>query len=257
MDANNILSLLQQLDDEIDDLEDALEPLIQPAIAETASKLPVLDKAKLYILVTYAIESVLFCMLLMAEALISTDFGIAYLRLNGVKAREHPVFQELTRVKQYFDKIKAAELPAHARENLSLNKQAAGRLIKAGLVSPKNYIWLRLRLTSPQAGNETYDVRRAEQQAREKARSHIKFEESSSNQKAAAAYSTKVSTSKQDSTNEESSTLDRATAPLKSKKRKMGATVTGEQNSSSTIASGKRKSEKDSNSTSKKSRRSA
>ncbi|CAL3968376.1 unnamed protein product, partial [Diplocarpon coronariae] len=35
-----------------------------------------------------------------------------YLRLHGVNAREHPVFKELTRVKQYFDKIKAAETPA-------------------------------------------------------------------------------------------------------------------------------------------------
>lgn len=134
MDSTNLLTLLEQLDDEIDDLEDALEPLIQTAISETASKLPVLDKAKLYILVTYAIESVLFCMSVKTEAFASTDFFIAYLRLNGVKAREHPVFQELTRVKQYFDKIKLAESPADARDNLSLDKQAAGRFIKAGLV---------------------------------------------------------------------------------------------------------------------------
>jgi exosome complex protein LRP1 len=59
----------------------------------------------------------------------------AYLRLNGVKAREHPVFQELTRVKQYFDKIKAAETPVEKRENMSIDKQAAARFIKAGLVS--------------------------------------------------------------------------------------------------------------------------
>jgi exosome complex protein LRP1 len=58
----------------------------------------------------------------------------AYLRLNGVKAREHPVFLELTRVKQYFDKIKAAEAPAKDR-NLVIDKSAAARFIKAGLVS--------------------------------------------------------------------------------------------------------------------------
>jgi hypothetical protein len=61
MDASNVLSLLEQLDDEIDDLEGSLAPLLNTTLAETSSKLPVLDKAKLYVLVTYAIESVLFC----------------------------------------------------------------------------------------------------------------------------------------------------------------------------------------------------
>jgi exosome complex protein LRP1 len=59
---------------------------------------------------------------------------LAYLRLNGVKAREHPVFIELTRVKQYFDKIKAAETPV-AERNMTMDKAAAARFIKAGLVS--------------------------------------------------------------------------------------------------------------------------
>jgi hypothetical protein len=59
----------------------------------------------------------------------------AYLRLNGVQAKEHPVFKELTRVKQYFEKIKVAEAgPTKPRENLSLNKEAAGRVIKHALV---------------------------------------------------------------------------------------------------------------------------
>lgn len=67
--------------------------------------------------------------------IISLTF-IAYLRLNGVKAREHPVFKELTRVKQYFEKVKLAENPiaVEKRQNLSLDKEAAARIIKAGLV---------------------------------------------------------------------------------------------------------------------------
>jgi exosome complex protein LRP1 len=59
----------------------------------------------------------------------------AYLRLNGVQARAHPVFTELTRVKQYFEKIKLVENPVGKRENLSVDKGAASRIIKAGLVS--------------------------------------------------------------------------------------------------------------------------
>lgn len=61
MDASSILTLLEQLDDEIDDLEESLSPLLSATLAETSSKLPLLDRAKLYVLVTYAIESVLFC----------------------------------------------------------------------------------------------------------------------------------------------------------------------------------------------------
>ncbi|OWP06736.1 exosome-associated family protein [Marssonina coronariae] len=126
MDSTKVMSLLEALDDEIDDLEESLEPLLKSALSETASKLPLLDKAKLYVLVTYAIESMLF----------------SYLRLHGVNAREHPVFKELTRVKQYFDKIKAAETPAER---------------------------------TMAAGNDKYDLARAEQIAKENAKAHVKF----------------------------------------------------------------------------------
>src|SRR5579863_12617 len=61
MDSSKVLSLLEQLDDEIDDLEESLAPLLKQALSETSSKLPLLDKAKLFVLVTYAIESMLFC----------------------------------------------------------------------------------------------------------------------------------------------------------------------------------------------------
>jgi exosome complex protein LRP1 len=60
--------------------------------------------------------------------------SLAYLRLNGINAREHAVFTELTRVKQYFQKIDAAENPVAEKSNLKLDKGAAGRFIKAGLV---------------------------------------------------------------------------------------------------------------------------
>jgi exosome complex protein LRP1 len=61
MDSSQILSLLEELDDNIDDIEDALAPFLEKTVPEVASKLPLLDKAKLYTLVTYAIESILFC----------------------------------------------------------------------------------------------------------------------------------------------------------------------------------------------------
>jgi exosome complex protein LRP1 len=108
--------------------------------------------------------------------------SLAYLRLNGVKARERPVFIELTRVKQYFDKIKTAETPAE--RNKTVDKAAAARFIKAGLVSqdsiPAFFPGTYPRTTnSLQAGNDKYDLERAEQQAKERARAHIKFEQTS------------------------------------------------------------------------------
>lgn len=138
MDSADILSLLEQLDDEINDLENSLAPLLKPALSETASKLPLLDNAKLYVLVTYALESMIFCEFIsfhMHPYVHPSNRLPAYLRLNGVKAREHQVFKELTRVKQYFDKIKNAETPVGNRENIRVDKQAAARFIKAGLAS--------------------------------------------------------------------------------------------------------------------------
>ena len=61
----------------------------------------------------------------------------AYLLLNGENAKEHAVFTELTRLRQYFEKIKKAEAGPLKRD-LSLDKQAAGRFIKHALVRLKH-----------------------------------------------------------------------------------------------------------------------
>lgn len=138
-----MLSLVEDLSSNIDDLEESLAPLLKTALSASTSKLPLLDKAKLYVLATYAIESILF----------------SALRLNGVDAKAHPVFQELSRVKDYFGKIKHAETPA-AKRNTAVDKEAAGRFIKHGL-----------------AGNDRYDRERAERAAREKAGGKRKLED--------------------------------------------------------------------------------
>lgn len=67
------------------------------------------------------------------------SFFPAYLRLHGVNAKDHPVFKELTRVKQYFEKIKALETGPEKR-TMTLDKEAAGRFIKHGLVSIHTYL---------------------------------------------------------------------------------------------------------------------
>lgn len=62
METTNVESLIANLEDNLDDLKDALAPLLSGPLSDTASKLPILDKAQLYILWVYALESVLFCM---------------------------------------------------------------------------------------------------------------------------------------------------------------------------------------------------
>lgn len=61
MDPTDLLPLLEQLDDNVDDLEGVLEPLLASTLLKSSSKLPVMDKAKLHVLITYTLESLIFC----------------------------------------------------------------------------------------------------------------------------------------------------------------------------------------------------
>lgn len=60
--ASDLTPLLEQLEDSIDDIEEVLEPLLERGLTTTAQKLPLLDKAKLHVLLSYSIESLIFCM---------------------------------------------------------------------------------------------------------------------------------------------------------------------------------------------------
>lgn len=55
--------------------------------------------------------------------------------MKGINAREHAVFQELIRVKQYLQKVKGVEDRDKERGTASLDKDAAGRIIKHALVN--------------------------------------------------------------------------------------------------------------------------
>jgi exosome complex protein LRP1 len=61
MDTANVISLVEHLEDNVEELEEHFEPLLSAALAATTKKLPLLDKAKLYVLIVYSIESLLFC----------------------------------------------------------------------------------------------------------------------------------------------------------------------------------------------------
>ncbi|KND92573.1 Exosome complex protein [Tolypocladium ophioglossoides CBS 100239] len=118
-DVKDITPDLNRLESQLDGLEDALEPLLG-GLEQQASQLPLLDKAKLFSLTAYAIESLLF----------------SSLRLQGTDAQNHAVFTELKRVQQYFAKIKAIEEP-EAQRTMAVNQEAAARILKADLSDNK------------------------------------------------------------------------------------------------------------------------
>ena len=62
MEAAELVSLIEILDDNVDDLEEAMQPLLCKTMNDTAANLPLMDKAQLYVFIAYAIESVLFCL---------------------------------------------------------------------------------------------------------------------------------------------------------------------------------------------------
>ncbi|KAF2131881.1 hypothetical protein P153DRAFT_364360 [Dothidotthia symphoricarpi CBS 119687] len=136
--------LVEDLEVNIDELTSTLAPILDTPLHTTASSLPLLDKAKLYVLAAYSIESLLF----------------STLQASGANAKEHALFPELARLKKYFAKIKEVEerAPGGAWEKRArVDTGAAARFIKHGL-----------------AGNDRYDAERKERMAREKKRAQEK-----------------------------------------------------------------------------------
>lgn len=62
MESADLIPTIERLDDDVDDLEEALKPILESTVVETSKKLPVMDKAKFHVWVTYALESLIFCM---------------------------------------------------------------------------------------------------------------------------------------------------------------------------------------------------
>lgn len=66
MDITDIGPGLDQLSTSLDQLEADLKPLLGD-LSTASSKLPLLDKAKLYVLAAYTLESLLFCISISAQ----------------------------------------------------------------------------------------------------------------------------------------------------------------------------------------------
>lgn len=107
----------------------------------------------------------------------------AFVRLNGINAKEHPVYRELTRVKQYFDKIKDIEFPA--QKIMELDKPAAARIIKHALVSVSRLLLLGEADIWKQSGNAHAQLERVRSQQSGTAKTgiHTRFDQLSKKRK--------------------------------------------------------------------------
>ncbi|KAG5438894.1 hypothetical protein PCANB_002224 [Pneumocystis canis] len=113
--TDNLNSMISHLMLRINSLEETLLLLKSNDINDLSKmtlKLEVLDKAKLYITLSYSIYSLIFM-----------NF-----KLNRVNMKDHLLMKELERVEHYVNKIKEAEISI-SRRTLVLDKQTVDRII--------------------------------------------------------------------------------------------------------------------------------
>ncbi|KTW30354.1 hypothetical protein T552_00827 [Pneumocystis carinii B80] len=108
----DLRSLIDNLKERIFCLENNIFNNELNNISGHVSKLSVLDKAKFYITLCYAMNSLIFMIL----------------KLNQVDLKNHGVMKELKRVEEYVLKIKEIEM-SNSERTMVLNKQAARRII--------------------------------------------------------------------------------------------------------------------------------
>ncbi|KAI9274610.1 hypothetical protein BDA99DRAFT_498017 [Phascolomyces articulosus] len=100
----------------IDLIQKHLDPILAGPLSETYGQLPTNEKAQFEVLLSYTLNTL--CHI--------------YLKTYGVDPIDHQVTNELRRIKQYIEKIKAAEGRGPKR-TMELDKDAADRFIKSAL----------------------------------------------------------------------------------------------------------------------------
>ncbi|KAI8089199.1 uncharacterized protein BX664DRAFT_332403 [Halteromyces radiatus] len=105
----------------VDAIERHLEPLLKKDLVDTYNTLPINEKCQLDMVLAYAINTLYYM----------------YIRTQGQNPQQHDIYTELKRVQQYIAKIKEAE-GRGPKQTLKLDKEAAGRFVKAALNSKVN-----------------------------------------------------------------------------------------------------------------------
>mmetsp|Transcript_43721 Transcript_43721/g.106883 ORF Transcript_43721/g.106883 Transcript_43721/m.106883 type:complete len:156 (+) Transcript_43721:205-672(+) len=115
---DEVQAALSSCEESMGALEEVLEPLLSTPWEVLTARLDAMEKAKLNLMMAYAVNSLYFI----------------YLKTQGTKTEEHPITEELARIKTYMAKIKEAAAAGEKEQSrLKLNKDAAARFIKSGL----------------------------------------------------------------------------------------------------------------------------
>jgi len=128
MDTEEIKENYSVFEGQVADLDAYLRPLFEVPMEELSNRMTEVEKAKLNIVMAYAINALFY----------------VYLRTQGCNPNDHPVKQELERIKLYIQKIKElTEKDKATKATLQLNVDAANRFIKhalAGNHEPSNSV---------------------------------------------------------------------------------------------------------------------
>lgn len=133
-------------------IEQLVQRLQQAPWHKLCSGLSPLESARLHLMVAYAVNTLFYM----------------YLRTQGISPANHPVLEELARVKQYVRKVKqasAAEEHKEGQRQSSINVEAAQRFITHALADPTAVPASAAGTAATAGGDRTIegDVRAAEE----------------------------------------------------------------------------------------------
>jgi hypothetical protein len=97
MDNIDLTPLIDELAENIDSLQEVITPVFKDAITQSAGRLPLLDRAKLYVLLAYSIESIIFCSSHMYIATLLWSF-LAYMKQLTL-----PYMEKMPKSMRYFE----------------------------------------------------------------------------------------------------------------------------------------------------------
>eukprot|EP01129_Flabellula_baltica_P007934 TRINITY_DN3120_c0_g1_i1.p1 TRINITY_DN3120_c0_g1~~TRINITY_DN3120_c0_g1_i1.p1 ORF type:complete len:146 (-),score=45.65 TRINITY_DN3120_c0_g1_i1:2-439(-) len=112
------LQSASQLATQIGKIEKLLNPILNRDINDIHDSISPLESAKLNVMLAYTVNALYFM----------------YLQTQGIPTEDHPINQEIERVKEYMKKL--AEIANPPKPN-RIDKEAAERFIKHNLSAPQ------------------------------------------------------------------------------------------------------------------------
>lgn len=110
---SELMDHMASIEDTLTDIETHLDPLLLKEMEDMQGRLGHLDQAKLHVGLAYTLDTLFFM----------------YLKTRGTEVDDHPIKQELARVKTYIEKISKASNPKHGKPKQQIDTAAAGRFV--------------------------------------------------------------------------------------------------------------------------------